>query len=69
LLDVNLCYIYSIEFNRTSFSFNDSGESIAKEKILEVLKKAKLDEIILKKSKEEKEKEAEAKKELEKEKE
>jgi pyruvate formate-lyase activating enzyme-like uncharacterized protein len=53
-----------------SLAYNlDPTGKIPKEKILEVLKKAKLDEIILKKSKEEKEKEAEAKKELEKEKE
>lgn len=41
----------------------DPTETIPKEDILAILKKAKLDEIILKKSKEEKEKEEKAEKE------
>jgi len=45
-----------------AYNLDPTGK-IPKEEILAVLKKAKLDEIILKKSKEEKEKEAEAAKE------
>lgn len=48
-----------------AYNLDPTGK-ISKEDILSVLKKAKLDEIILKKSKEQKEKEEEAKKELEK---